>query len=553
MDKPQKKEPARNARQDEIAGLASRSDAGGNADEEKIDWEHLKIPQEVISLVPYEAAKKYQFIPFEKEGKILRVAVTDMDSVEVQNALQFLAEKNQLSVEIIPIEEKDFEAALVGYTSPAFTIQQALETIGEEEKPVEEKKEKREDDVTIQEAPVAKIVEVILRNAIEGDASDVHIEPMEENIRVRYRLDGILHNSLVLPKKIGPAIVSRIKILSNLKIDERRKPQDGRFRITESKKQIDLRVSTLPVSMGEKVVMRVLDKEKGLLDLDQLGVTGRNYDIIKKCIFEPYGMILITGPTGSGKSTTLYSVLKILNREGVNIITLEDPVEYAIEGINQSQVKPEIGYSFASGLRSILRQDPDIIMVGEIRDKETAELAVHAALTGHVVLSTLHTNDSLGAIPRLIDMQVEPFLVASSLRTVVAQRLVRKICSECREEVKMNDAVKQEIERILEQIPEAEKKLHNIGKEIKIFKGKGCAKCAESGMKGRIGIYEVFYMDEEVNDLLGTKFDEEKLRQIAQKQGMISMKQDGILKVLEGLTTIEEVERVTEEGFLEMD
>ncbi|MCX6766549.1 MAG: GspE/PulE family protein [Candidatus Moranbacteria bacterium] len=407
--------------------------------------------------------------------------------------------------------------------------------------------------MTIQEAPVAKIVEVILRNAIEGAASDIHIEPLEDNIRVRYRLDGILHNSLVLPKQIGPAIVSRIKILSNLKIDEKRKPQDGRFRITESKKQIDLRVSTLPVSMGEKVVMRVLDKEKGLLDLDDLGVTGRNYDIIKKCIFEPYGMILISGPTGSGKSTTLYSVLKILNREGVNIITLEDPVEYAIEGINQSQVKPEIGYSFASGLRSILRQDPDIIMVGEIRDKETAELAVHAALTGHVVLSTLHTNDSLGAIPRLIDMEVEPFLVASSLRAVVAQRLVRKICPECREEVKMNDAVKQEIERVLEQIPEAEKKIHNLGKEIKIYKGKGCAKCAESGMKGRIGIYEVFYMDEEVNNLLGGKFDEEKLRQIAQKQGMVSMKQDGILKVLEGITTLEEVERVTEEGFLEIE
>lgn len=524
-----------------------------DADEEKIDWEHLKIPSEVISLVPYEAAKKYRFIPFEKEGKVLRVAVTDMDSVDVQNALQFLAEKNQLSVEIIPIEEKDFEAALVGYTSPAFTIQQALETMGEEEKPAEEKKEEREDDVTIQEAPVAKIVEVILRNAIEGDASDVHIEPLEDNIRVRYRLDGILHNSLILPKKIGPAIVSRIKILSNLKIDERRKPQDGRFRITESKKQIDLRVSTLPVSMGEKVVMRVLDKEKGLLDLEDLGVVGRNYDIIKKSIFEPYGMILITGPTGSGKSTTLYSVLKILNKEGVNIITLEDPVEYAIEGINQSQVKPEIGYTFASGLRSILRQDPDIIMVGEIRDTETAELAVHAALTGHVVLATLHTNDSLGAIPRLIDMKVEPFLVASSLRAVVAQRLVRKICPNCREEVKLNEAVKQEIERVLEQIPEAEKKAHNFQDGIKIYKGKGCAKCAESGMKGRIGIFEVFYVDEEVNDLLVGKVDEEKLRQISHKQGMITMKQDGILKMLEGLTTMEEVERVTEEGYLEID
>lgn len=539
-----KKEPARNT---------SQSDAGGDKDEEKIDWAHLKIPSDVISLVPYEAAKKYRFMPFEKEGKVLRVAATDMDSVDVQNALQFLAEKNQISIEIIPINEQDFEAALVGYTGPSFTIQQALETIGEEETAVEAKGEVKEDDVMIQEAPVAKIVEVILRNAIEGDASDIHIEPLEDNIRVRYRLDGILHNSLVLPKNIGPAIVSRIKILSNLKIDEKRKPQDGRFRITESKKQIDLRVSTLPVSMGEKVVMRVLDKEKGLLDMEDLGVVGRNYDIIKKSIFEPYGMILISGPTGSGKSTTLYSVLKILNKEGVNIITLEDPVEYAIEGINQSQVRPEIGYTFASGLRSILRQDPDVIMVGEIRDTETAELAVHAALTGHVVLATLHTNDSLGAIPRLIDMKVEPFLVASSLRAVVAQRLVRKICPNCKEEVKLSDAIRHEIERVLSQIPEAEKKLHKFQDGLKIFKGKGCAKCAESGMKGRIGIFEVFYVDEEVNDLLGSKVDEEKLRQIAQKQGMVTMKQDGILKVLEGLTTIEEVERVTEEGSIEID
>lgn len=522
-------------------------------DEEKIDWERLKIPAEIIKLVPYEAAKKYRFIPFEKEGTVLRVAVADMDSVEVQNALQFLAEKSRLSVEMIPVSEKDFEAALVGYTSPAFTIQQALDTFSEEEKPSEPKKEEKEEANKVEEAPVAKIVEVIIRNAIEGSASDIHIEPLEENVRVRYRLDGILHNSLTLPKKIGPAIVSRIKILSNLKIDERRKPQDGRFRITESKKQIDLRVSTLPVSMGEKVVMRVLDKEKGLLSLGQLGVEGKNYDIIKKSIFEPYGMILITGPTGSGKSTTLYSILEVLNKEGVNIITLEDPVEYAIEGINQSQVKPEINYTFASGLRSILRQDPDIIMVGEIRDIETAELAVHAALTGHVVLSTLHTNDSLGAIPRLIDMKVEPFLISSSLRAVVAQRLVRKICSNCREEAKLGELAKEEMLSVLNQIPEAEKKARKITDEIKIWKGKGCPKCGGTGMKGRIGIFEVFYVDEEVAEMLSGKVDEEKLRQIALKQGTITMKQDGIIKALKGLTTLEEVERVTEEGFLQID
>jgi type IV pilus assembly protein PilB len=527
--------------------------------EEKIDWENLKIPPEVVGLVPYEAAKKYRFVPLEKEEHTLRVGVVNMDDIEVQNALQFLAEKNQLSIEMIKISEKDFKSALGAYTSPTFAISKALETFSRaetSEKEDEKKKEEKggdETDKIIREAPVAKIVEVILRNAIEGMASDIHIEPLEDYMRVRYRQDGLLHNSLMLPKKIGPAIVSRVKILSNLKIDERRKPQDGRFRILEKGKQIDFRVSSLPVSLGEKVVMRVLDKEQGLIGLEDLGIYGRNFDIIKKSIFEPFGMILVTGPTGSGKSTTLYSILQILNKEGVNIVTLEDPVEYAIEGINQSQVKPEIGYTFATGLRSILRQDPDIVMVGEIRDNETAELAVHAALTGHVVLSTLHTNDSIGAIPRLVDMGVEPFLVASSLRVVVAQRLVRKICKYCKEEIKMPESAKKDIEKSLSLIPEAYKKGLDLPKEIKIFQGKGCPQCGGTGMKGRIGIFEVLYMDDAVADLLGEKIDEDDLRKAAVSQGMIAMKQDGIVKVIKGITTLGEVERVTEEGHLEIE
>ncbi len=529
-----------------------------NKSEEKIDWQNLKIPPEVVSLIPLEAAKKYKFIPFEMDGNTLRVGVVNMDNIEVQNALQFLAEKNQLSIEIIEIAEKDFKSALTSYTSPVATLRQAIKTFSESEKEEEvlakeAKKKKEEEKELLREAPVAKVVEVILRNAIEGSASDVHIEPLEDSVRVRYRLDGILHNSLVLPKKIGPAVVSRIKILSNLKIDEKRKPQDGRFRINEKGKPIDLRVSTLPVSMGEKVVMRILDKEKGIMELKDLGVSGRNYNVIEESIREPYGMILITGPTGAGKSTTLYSILKILNKEGANIVTLEDPVEYVIEGVNQSQVKPEIGFTFASGLRSILRQDPDIIMVGEIRDAETAELAVHAALTGHIVLSTLHTNDAVGAIPRLIDMKIEPFLVASSLRVVVAQRLVRKICSHCKEEVKISDSARASIEKVLSQIPEAQKKDLNLPKEIKIYKGKGCSKCGGSGSKGRIGVFEVIYMTEEINNLLSDKVEESDLWEAARRQGMVTMKQDGILKVLAGITTLEEVERVTEEGFLEID
>jgi type IV pilus assembly protein PilB len=529
---------------------------GENEPQKGLNWEKAEISPDIISLVPYEAAKQYQIIPLEKDGGTLRVGVVNMDDIAVQNALQFLAEKSQLSIEMINISEEDFKSALGAYTSSSFSISQALKSISKEEKDGEkpQEKDKKKDDASLlREAPVAKIVEVILRNAIDGAASDIHIEPLENSVRVRYRLDGILHNSLDLPKNVGPAVVSRIKILSNLKIDEKRKPQDGRFRIIEKGKQIDLRVSSLPVSMGEKIVMRVLDKEKGLIDLENQGVAGRNYKIIKESIAEPYGMILITGPTGSGKSTTLYSILKIMNKEGVNIVTLEDPVEYAIEGINQSQVKPEIGYTFAAGLRSILRQDPDIVMVGEIRDKETAELAVHAALTGHVVLSTLHTNDSVGAIPRLIDMGVEAFLLGSSLRAIVAQRLVRRICQFCKEEFKLSESARTVIERNLAGISEEEKKNLKVPSVIKAYRGKGCPKCGGSGAKGRIGIFEVFYIGEDVVSLLGEKVEDEDLRKVARKQGMLTMKQDGVVKVLQGMTTLEEVERVTEEGFLEID
>jgi len=529
---------------------------GENGTLKESNWDKSDISPDIISMVPYEAAKQYQIVPLEKDGRTLRVGVVNIDDITVQNALQFLAEKNQMSIEMIKISEEEFKSALGAYTSSTFTISQALKSISTEEKEGEKKQENiktKAEEGLLRDAPVAKIVEVILRNAIDGSASDIHIEPLEDSVRVRYRLDGILHNSLELPKKIGPAVVSRIKILSNLKIDEKRKPQDGRFRVIEKGKQIDLRVSSLPVSMGEKVVMRVLDKEKGLIDLEDQGVVGRNYEVIKESIAEPYGMILFTGPTGSGKSTTLYSILKILNKEGVNIITLEDPVEYAIEGINQSQVKPEIGYTFATGLRSILRQDPDIVMVGEIRDKETAELAIHAALTGHVVLSTLHTNDSLGAIPRLVDMGLEPFLLGSSLRAVVAQRLVRRICQFCKEEHKLSDASRSAIEKNLANISDEEKKNLKAPKEIKAYRGKGCPKCGGTGSKGRIGIFEVFYVGDDVENLLGEKVEEEDLRKVAMKQGMLTMKQDGIVKVLQGITTLEEIERVTEENFLEID
>jgi len=389
----------------------------------------------------------------------------------------------------------------------------------------------------------------ILQNATELKASDIHIEPMDKNYRVRFRVDGILHVSLLLPEEIGPAIISRIKILANLKIDEKRKPQDGRFRLNNKGKDIDFRVSTLPVIDGEKVVMRILDKEEGLTHIESMGLLGTALDNMQEAIKETYGMVLITGPTGSGKSTTLYALLKILNVEERNIVTLEDPIEYHIEGLNQSQIKPEIGYTFASGLRTILRQDPNVIMVGEIRDGETAELAVHAALTGHLMFSTLHTNTAIGAIPRLIDMGIESFLLSSSLRLVVAQRLVRRICENCKEEKIIPDSVRAKIEQEIKRIPESEIKKYEIDPQAKVvfYHGKGCDKCNGTGLRGRVAVYEVVPVNEAIKNIIADqKGNEELIVKEREKMGLLTIKQDGILKIIKGLTTIEEIERVTE-------
>ena len=400
-----------------------------------------------------------------------------------------------------------------------------------------------------QDAPIAKLVEVIVKHALDGRASDIHIEPIEGNYRVRFRIDGILKSQLVFPLEVGRAVVSRIKILSNLKIDEKRKPQDGRIHFESGGRAIDLRVSSLPVMEGEKIVMRVLDRANNVSDFDVLGLLGRNRTVLLNKIREPFGIVLITGPTGSGKSTTLYAFLQILNQEERNIVTLEDPVEYFIDGVNQSQIRPEIGYTFSAGLRSILRQDPNVIMVGEIRDNETAELAIHAALTGHLVLSTLHTNDAIGSVPRLVDMGVESFLLASSLQSVAAQRLVRKICEKCKTEMKITDLQRDRLAQMYQEIPLAEKKAYNLkdNQEIKVFKGAGCDDCGRTGHKGRVGIYEVFEITDPVKGIITDhKANEHELRKESLNQGMISMKEDGILKVLLGLTTLAEVERATE-------
>jgi len=392
------------------------------------------IPSDVIAIIPEEVAKKYKIAAFDKNEDVVKVAMVDSHDINALNALRFVAEKEKVEIEAYLVSEDVFNEIAGFYSGPSEVIKKAVKSFKEDvafDSEADEKKDEKKREI-LKDAPVAKLVQVIISHALEGRASDIHIEPMESSFRVRFRVDGILHISLILPKEIGPAVISRIKILANLKIDEKRKPQDGRFRMIMGKKGIDFRVSTLPVIEGEKIVMRILDKDAGVVSEEQLGLSGTALANVNRAIQETYGMVLITGPTGSGKSTTLYALLKILNNEERNIITLEDPIEYYIEGLNQSQIKPEIGYTFASGLRSILRQDPNVIMVGEIRDAETAELAVHAALTGHLMFSTLHTNTAIGAIPRLIDMGIEPFLLASSLRMVIAQRLVRKICEGCK-------------------------------------------------------------------------------------------------------------------------
>ena len=510
------------------------------------------IDQKVINIIPKEVAGKHKIVAFEKSEKTIKVATADPRSADAMNVLRFIAEKENVEIEVYLVSESTIKEMLDFYVGPSAMVREAVESFKEEalaESVFEKKDEtvKKKEEV-LKDAPVTKLVQVIISHAIEGHASDIHIEPMEDNFRVRFRVDGILHVSLLLPKEIGPVVISRIKILASLKIEEKRKPQDGRFRFRSNGKDIDFRVSTLPVLTGEKIVLRILDKEEGLTDLETLGLMGSASDNIQMAIRETYGMILLTGPTGSGKSTTSYALLKILNNEEKNIVTLEDPIEYNLEGLNQSQVKPEIGYTFANGLRTVLRQDPNVIMVGEIRDSETAELAVHAALTGHLMFSTLHTNTAIGAIPRLIDMGIEPFLLSSSLRMVIAQRLVRKICDDCKEEKNISEILKQKILEEIKKITEKELAKYGVhlDEKIKFYSGKGCENCNGSGFIGRLAIFESVYITESIRNIITEKEGNEVLiREESERLGYLTIKQDGLLKAIKGMTTLEEVERVT--------
>lgn len=508
-----------------------------------------EVKPEVLKAIPENTVDFYKFAPFDKEDNVLRVGLLNPEDNDALEALKFVAQDQKLTVEKYVIDFEDYSKILRKYRTLVSEVKEALDELSQELEKEEVKKAPVGKLPQISEqAPIIKAVAVIIKHAVESRASDIHIEPQEDKIRVRFRADGVMYVSLVLPKTIHSAIVTRIKILSDLKIDETRVPQDGRFGTMVGDKRIDFRVSTLPTRQGEKVVLRILDPTAGLVKLTDLGLAGRNLKLVEEYMTKPFGSILITGPTGSGKTTTLYAILRKINDEAVNIITLEDPIEIQLSGISQSQIQEEIGYTFASGLRSILRQDPDIIMVGEIRDADTANLATHASLTGHLVLSTLHTNDSIGVIPRLIDLGVEKYLIAPTLNLAMAQRLLRRLCPSCKIKTKPNTAEEKIITEAIDAMPEAVKK--DLTRTQVIYKASesGCGECKGKAYKGRVAIFEVLEITDQVEKITLTGLSELALREEAKRQGMLTMFQDGILKVLEGMVSLEELLEVAEVG-----
>jgi len=511
------------------------------------------IPPEILQVIPEPIAKKYKIIAFEKDGQSLKVAMLNPEDIQT---IDFIHKKTGLkivtcltSIDSINVILKQYEKSLKADFGDI--ISKSSQEVGANG--VEHDLEK-----IAQDLPIIRIVDTLIKHAILQSASDVHIEPDEKEVHVRYRIDGILHDAMTLPRQVSQGIIARIKVLSNLKLDEHRIPQDGRFKLEKDDKKMSFRVSILPIFDGEKIVMRLLDESAKGLTLEKMGFYGHGLEIIHRQIKKPNGMVLVTGPTGSGKTTTLYTMMDILNTPEVNISTVEDPVEYRMPRINQTQIYPKVGLTFAAGLRSLLRQDPDIIMVGEIRDKETMEMAIHAAMTGHLVLSTLHTNSAAGTLPRLIDMGAEPFLLASTLNVVIAQRLVRRLCPDCRKEHKLDDKMLKALEEnyamdvILENLKKsgvvkglvAEK---DKWKSVKLYKAGGCEQCGGSGYKGRIGIFEVLEVDDDIQKMISQKASTEEIETKAKSKGMLNMVEDGFLKSIQGMTSVEEVLRVTKE------
>ena len=508
------------------------------------------INQDILNILPQDLSENYQMVVFDQKGQEVNLGLVNPSNFKAIEAFNYLARKHNYKTKHYAISEESYQVALKQYETLGEEVGEALDTAEAIFAPKDDQlpdMSKGAGEV-MKAAPVSKIVSVILRHAIEGRASDIHIEPVGKQSKVRYRIDGILHTTIVLPIYVHSAVISRVKVMANLKIDETRIPQDGRIRIKVHNKDIGFRISTIPLMGQEKIVMRILDTPEKAPTFKDLGFLGLVAKMVNRNIKKPNGMFLVTGPTGSGKSTTLFAALSFLNKDTINITTLEDPVEYYVPGVNQSQVKPEIGFTFAKGLRALLRQDPDIIMVGEIRDNETAELAIHAGLTGHFVLSTLHTNNAIGAIPRMFDMKSEPFLLASTLNLVIAQRLVRKICPKCKEKNELPPDIIKQIIRQYERIPEIAF-YSGINKDSKLifFMGKGCSHCANTGYKGRTSIVEAIEITRKLKAIISEGFNREAADKELVLQNFISMEQDGIIKSLLGMTTIEEVLRVGEE------
>jgi len=512
-----------------------------------LDIGNETIRKDILMTIPESIVQAHQILAFDRTNEYLKIATTNPDDLQT---FEFLQKKTGLPVRVhvttptairdmIRLYHKELKAKVREITSN----QQQVDA------------DKQDLKKMATDVPVIRIVDTILEYAIFEGASDIHIEPTEKDVIVRYRVDGVLREVMTLPNNVQTGIVARIKILSNLKIDEHRLPQDGRFKVETDEYKVAFRVSILPVYDGEKIVLRLLNESAQVLTLEQIGLNPSALEIVKRQIRKPHGILLVTGPTGSGKTTTLYTMINILNKPGVNISTVEDPIEYRMPRVNQSQVNPKINFTFAVGLRSLLRQDPDIVMVGEIRDNETAEIAAHAAMTGHLVLSTLHTNDAVGAFPRLHEMSVPSFLVATTMNLIIAQRLVRKICRNCLTSYTLSKRALEELEKEIDlehilstleqegvvQMTETKKN------DLLFFRGKGCKQCNGEGYKGRIGIYEVLENTREISDLILNQGSSNQLRDQARRQGMLTLLEDGFIKAKQGITTIEEILRVTKE------
>lgn len=510
------------------------------------------IDPQVLKYISQDSATQYKFIPLSLADGILEVGMVDPEFLSAKDALQFISAKIGLPYRIVLVSKSEFEKALETYRGIGGEVDQALEEYGVENLDVASSPDQDAQDLVqasravaqggdqaniVEDAPVTKIVSVILRHAIEQNASDIHIEHVGDKVKVRFRIDGVLETSITLPPTVHSAVIARVKIMSNLKLDEKRKPQDGRFSSVFNGRKIDFRVSTLPAYYGEKVVMRILDSDKGVKPLDQIGFSPEALALIRENIHRPYGLVLISGPTGSGKTTTLYSMLNEIDRDKQNVVSLEDPVEYNIPGMNQSQIMPEIGYTFAAGLRSILRQDPDVIMVGEIRDKETAQLAIQASLTGHLVLSTIHTNSAIGIIPRLIDMGVDPYLIAPTLILGMAQRLIPQIAPECRKEVPHEEAMRVMLEKQFADLPQEFRNKIDITRPFHEAVG---TKEIPSGTRGRIAVLETLPITKEIERAILNGGQESEIYKIARAQGMITMKEDAMIKSMEGKVPLRE-------------